>query len=49
VGEVTKYVVNKALCRVIVTAPPARDGGAPPTNGGSKTPPETQQTGARIV
>jgi APA family basic amino acid/polyamine antiporter len=25
VGEITKYVVSKAECRVIVTAPPARD------------------------
>ncbi len=25
VGDVTKYVVSKAGCRVIVTAPPARD------------------------
>jgi hypothetical protein len=25
VGDVTKYVVNKAPCRVIVTAPPADD------------------------
>ncbi len=25
VGDVTKYVVNKADCRVIVTAPPAKD------------------------
>jgi APA family basic amino acid/polyamine antiporter len=27
VGEITKYVVGKADCRVIVTAPPARDSG----------------------
>ncbi len=25
VGDVTKYVINKATCRVIVTAPPARE------------------------
>jgi APA family basic amino acid/polyamine antiporter len=25
VGEVTKHVVNKATCRVILTAPPARE------------------------
>jgi APA family basic amino acid/polyamine antiporter len=49
VGEVTKYVVNKAQCRVIVTAPPARDGGGPPADRGPKTAPEAQQTGARIV
>lgn len=36
VGDITKYVVNKAPCRVILTAPPAdwkpklpRDGDAP--------------------
>ena len=28
VGDVTKYVVQKAPCRVILTAPPATDGGA---------------------
>jgi APA family basic amino acid/polyamine antiporter len=49
VGEVTKYVVNKAQCRVIVTAPPARDAGGPPPDRGPKKAPETQQTGARIV
>ncbi|HEV3002693.1 MAG TPA: amino acid permease [Solirubrobacteraceae bacterium] len=27
VGDVTRYVVTKAPCRVILTAPPARDGG----------------------
>jgi APA family basic amino acid/polyamine antiporter len=28
VGEITKYVIRKAPCRVILTAPPAdRDGG----------------------
>jgi hypothetical protein len=25
VGDVTKYVIRKATCRVIVTAPAARD------------------------
>ena len=30
VGDVTKYVVNKAPCRVIVTAPPEREGEAEP-------------------
>jgi APA family basic amino acid/polyamine antiporter len=29
VGDVTKYVVNKAPCRVILTAPPA-EGATPP-------------------
>jgi hypothetical protein len=28
VGDVTKYVINKANCRVIVTAPAAADGHA---------------------
>src|SRR4051794_663334 len=28
VGDITKYVVQKAPCRVILTAPPAVDGGA---------------------
>jgi basic amino acid/polyamine antiporter, APA family len=35
VGEVTKYVVRKAECRVILTAPPAREPERPPA-----TPPE---------
>ena len=30
VGATTAYVVNKAPCRVILTAPAARNGGAPP-------------------
>jgi APA family basic amino acid/polyamine antiporter len=30
VGDVTKYVINKADCRVIVTAPAAEDDGAKP-------------------
>jgi basic amino acid/polyamine antiporter, APA family len=34
VGEVTKYVVRKARCRVIVTAPSARDYGDGETDGG---------------
>jgi APA family basic amino acid/polyamine antiporter len=29
VGEVTRYVIDKAPCRVILTAPPAEAGGAP--------------------
>jgi APA family basic amino acid/polyamine antiporter len=37
VGDVTKYVVNKAPCRVIVTAPPARDGEAKPERSLSTT------------
>src|SRR3954453_14093126 len=35
VGEVTKYVVNKAPCRVILTAPAASDGGAGPPDADS--------------
>lgn len=35
VGDVTKHVVNKARCRVIVTAPAARDQGAVEAAGGS--------------
>jgi basic amino acid/polyamine antiporter, APA family len=41
VGDITKYVVSKADCRVIVTAPAARDSGAVPA------PPH--QAGAPIV
>jgi hypothetical protein len=40
VGEITKYVINKAPCRVILTAPPAgwqrkfkRDGKPPAVDG----------------
>ena len=29
VGEVTKYVLSKAPCRVILTAPPAREDARP--------------------
>jgi APA family basic amino acid/polyamine antiporter len=32
VGDVTKYVVRKATCRVIVTAPPARPAPSEPTD-----------------
>ena len=38
VGETTRYVVEKAPCRVIVTAAPAPD--APSRNGGDATSPE---------
>jgi len=34
VGEVTKYVVTKAPCRVILTAPPADEGPPPPSENG---------------
>jgi APA family basic amino acid/polyamine antiporter len=30
VGEITKYVIRKAPCRVILTAPPAQSDGSPP-------------------
>jgi len=33
-GEVTKYVIKKAPCRVILTAPPARRGASPRDEGG---------------
>jgi APA family basic amino acid/polyamine antiporter len=33
VGDVTKYVVQKAPCRVILTAPPAEDGSSPGPRG----------------
>jgi APA family basic amino acid/polyamine antiporter len=42
VGEITKYVVSKADCRVIVTAPPARDSG-------EEIPVPADQAGAPIV
>jgi basic amino acid/polyamine antiporter, APA family len=44
VGEVVKYVVDKAPCRVVLTAPPARDEGpSGPTDSG-----RAQPTGAGI-
>jgi APA family basic amino acid/polyamine antiporter len=49
VGEITKYVVNKAPCRVIVTAPPARDSGGAARGAGDEGAPEAQQAGAPIV
>jgi APA family basic amino acid/polyamine antiporter len=49
VGEVTKYVVNKAHCRVIVTAPPARDAGERARDVEREAARQAQQTGARIV
>jgi APA family basic amino acid/polyamine antiporter len=42
VGEITKYVVRKASCRVIVTAPPARATPAEPT-------PDPARAGTPIV
>jgi hypothetical protein len=44
VGEITKYVIRKASCRVILTAPPAdvRPGLSPENGAGA--PPESQPT-----
>jgi APA family basic amino acid/polyamine antiporter len=45
VGDVTKYVVRKAHCRVIVTAPSARDYGEPIVElGSARQAPETPPT-----
>jgi APA family basic amino acid/polyamine antiporter len=45
VGDVTKYVVRKAHCRVIVTAPSARDySDAPAEDGSTQQAPETPPT-----
>jgi APA family basic amino acid/polyamine antiporter len=49
VGDVTKYVVNKAPCRVIVTAPPARDHGGPERDPAREDDERPHQAGARIV
>jgi APA family basic amino acid/polyamine antiporter len=49
VGDVTKYVVNKAHCRVIVTAPPARDSGRGARDPEPAPPGQAQRVGARIV
>jgi APA family basic amino acid/polyamine antiporter len=54
VGDVTKYVVTKAHCRVIVTAPSARDfgdlaGEAKSTSDGSEPPAPAPVAGPRIV
>ena len=46
VGDITKYVVNKAGCRVIVTAPPARAAAADPMGEAAEQP---TRAGARIV
>src|SRR4051795_3518221 len=37
VGDVTKYVVQKAPCRVILTAPPAAEDGASPADDSAQT------------
>ncbi len=44
VGEVVKYVVDKAPCRVVLTAPPARDEGP----SGAADPARAQRAGAGI-
>jgi APA family basic amino acid/polyamine antiporter len=49
VGEITKYVVNKAPSRVIITAPPARDGGGADDDADVDGSREAQQARARIV
>jgi APA family basic amino acid/polyamine antiporter len=49
VGDVTKYVVNKAPCRVIVTAPPARDSGAAARDAADEAARQAPQADARIV
>jgi APA family basic amino acid/polyamine antiporter len=49
VGDVTKYVVSKAPCRVIVTAPPARDGRERSPEAEAQDGREAQHPGARIV
>jgi APA family basic amino acid/polyamine antiporter len=49
VGDVTKYVVNKAHCRVIVTAPPARDSGRGARGSQPDSAAQAQRIGARIV
>jgi APA family basic amino acid/polyamine antiporter len=49
VGEVTKYVVNKAPCRVILTAPPADWKPRPSPDGRSAAaPPAPTRTGDRV-
>jgi APA family basic amino acid/polyamine antiporter len=49
VGDVTKYVVNKAHCRVIVTAPPARDSARGARDSQPESAGQAQRIGARIV
>ncbi|TMK24528.1 MAG: amino acid permease [Actinobacteria bacterium] len=49
VGDVTRYVVNKASTRVIVTAPPARAPGRAPGDSQPQPPGKAQRIGARIV
>jgi APA family basic amino acid/polyamine antiporter len=53
VGDVTKYVVGKAPCRVILTAPPvdsaAQEGGAGDPNGREAPPPVEPGQGADVA
>jgi APA family basic amino acid/polyamine antiporter len=45
VGDMTRYVVEKAPCRVILTAAPASDGQEAPANGGPPAGAEAARTG----
>jgi APA family basic amino acid/polyamine antiporter len=49
VGEITRYVVNKAPSRVLVTARPARDEGRAEREAEDAEAREAQRAGARIV
>jgi APA family basic amino acid/polyamine antiporter len=49
VGDITKYVVDKAPCRVIVTAPPARSPSRGSGDAKVDAAAEAQRAGARIV
>ncbi|HWX98057.1 MAG TPA: amino acid permease [Solirubrobacteraceae bacterium] len=49
VGDVTRYVVNKANTRVIVTAPPARDPNRATGDPDAESREQAQRVGARIV
>jgi APA family basic amino acid/polyamine antiporter len=49
VGDITKYVVSKASCRVIVTAPPSGEKGSAAPAPDDDAPSEPQRASARIV
>jgi APA family basic amino acid/polyamine antiporter len=49
VGDITRYVVSKAACRVIVTAPPARDAERASADPVSASSEQAKRAGARIV
>jgi basic amino acid/polyamine antiporter, APA family len=49
VGDIAKYVVNKATSRVIVTAPAAREPGEAPDGADLGSAGEAQRIGSRIV